>query len=252
MNKKSVQLEGGLRSEVEHQEMVKVENCFVRNPETHSKKINNFPCYARRAALTRYLVLYELFKKVLNIKGSIIECGVFRGFGLMTWSKLSAILEPANLTRKIYGFDSFEGFPNISKEDKPQIKAEISNGGLYADSYEELLELIEINDSTRFLGHVNKTHLIKGDSCQEIPKFLECNTQLLISLLFLDFDLFEPTKIALEKFIPRMSKGAILAFDELDNPLWPGETMAMLKYFKGNNPKIMRFDFDPYVGFVEL
>jgi hypothetical protein len=252
MSKENVQLEGGFRSEAEHEETKRLENCFMRNPEGCSQKINNFPCYARRAALTRFMVLYELFKKVLNIKGSIIECGVFRGFGLMTWSKLSAILEPTNLTRRIYGFDSFEGFPNISEEDKSQVQAEIASGGLYADSYEELQELVAINDSTRFLGHINKTQLIKGDSCEEIPKFIESNSQLLVSLLFLDFDLFEPTKIALEKFVPRMPKGAILAFDELDNPLWPGETMAMLRYFKGNNPKIMRFDFDPYVGYIEL
>ena len=31
----------------------------------------------------------------------------------MTWAKLSAVLEPNNLTRRIYGFDSFEGFPDV-------------------------------------------------------------------------------------------------------------------------------------------
>ena len=62
----------------------------------------------------------------------------------------------------------------------------------------------------------------------------------------------QTTKIALEKFVPLMPKGAIVAFDELDNPLWPGETMAMLKYYKGNNPKIRRLEFDPYVGYIEV
>ena len=252
MNKESVQLEGGFRSKADHQEMAQLEKCFVRNPAGCSQKINNFPLYARRAALTRFLVLYELFKKVLHIKGSIVECGVFRGFGLMTWSKLSAILEPTNLTRRVYGFDSFEGFPSVSGEDKSQVDAEIASGGLYADSHEELIELIGIDDSTRYLGHIGKTSLIKGDACQTIPNFIEENTQILVSLLFLDFDLFEPTKVALEEFVPRMPKGSILAFDELDNPLWPGETMAMLKYYKGNNPKIQRLEFDPYVGYIEV
>ena len=48
-------------------------------------------------------------------------------------------------------------------------------------------------------------------------------------MLFLDFDLYEPTRVALEHFLPRMPNGAVLAFDELDNPLWPGETLAMLE-----------------------
>jgi hypothetical protein len=65
----------------------------------------------------------------------------------------------------------------------------------------------------------------------------------------MDFDIYEPTKIALEHFLPRMPKGAVLAFDELDNPLWPGETLAMIEHFSGRIPKIERFDFDPYVGY---
>ena len=45
-----------------------------------------------------------------------------------------------------------------------------------------------------------------------------------MSLLFIDCDLYEPTRAALRAFLPRMPKGAIVAFDELDNPIWPGET----------------------------
>lgn len=62
--------------------------------------------------------MYEIFKLALPVKGSIIECGVFRGFGFMTWFKLSTMLEPENLTRRIYGFDTFEGFPSISDHDE--------------------------------------------------------------------------------------------------------------------------------------
>ena len=36
----------------------------------------------------------------------------------MTWAKLSAILEPVNLTRRIYGFDTFAGFPSLSEKDQ--------------------------------------------------------------------------------------------------------------------------------------
>ena len=48
-------------------------------------------------------------------------------------------------------------------------------------------------------------------------------------MLFIDLDLYEPTKFALEQFLPRMHKGSIIAFDELDNPQWPGETLFFLK-----------------------
>jgi len=62
----------------------------------------------------------------------------------------------------------------------------------------------------------------------------------------------EPTKVALEYFLPRMPKGSVIAFDELDNPLWPGETLAMVEKFSSDPIKIQRLPFDPYIGFAVL
>ena len=92
--------------------------------------------------------------------------------------------------------------------------------------------------------------LIKGDVTKTIPEFVTNNKHLVVSLLFLDMDLYEPTKIALENFFPRMPKGAIIAFDELDNPIWPGETMALLEILGINRLRLERVDFDPYIGFA--
>ncbi len=252
MSHQQVGVEGGLRTQSELQEADRIKTCFERNPETWEKKIENFPKYVRRQNLTRFLALYEIFKRVQDVKGSIVECGVFRGFGTMTWAKLSAILEPVNLTRRIYGFDSFAGFPSVSALDKTSFSSHVKSGDLYADSYDEIMELANINDSTRFLGHIPKVKLIKGDATQTIPKFVEEHPHLLISLLFLDFDLYEPTKVALEHFLPRMPKGSVIAFDELDNPLWPGETLAMLEICKAHNLRIQRLEFDPYIGFAVI
>src|SRR3546814_7197955 len=106
--------------------------------------------------------------------------------------------------------------------------------------------------STRFIGHVNKVKLVRGDATKTIPAFVEENPHLLVSLLYLDFDLYEPTRVALEHFLPRMPKGAVVAFDELDNPLWPGETLAMLETHAKRPLRIERLDFDPYIGFAIL
>jgi hypothetical protein len=73
-----------------------------------------------------------------------------------------------------------------------------------------------------------------------------------VSLLFLDFDLYEPTRVALENFVPRMPKGAILAFDELDNPLWPGETKAVIDTLGMGKLKLERVEFDPYIAFARI
>jgi len=197
------------------------------------------------------LRMVEIFKKILVVKGSIVECGVYKGFGLMTWANMSAVLEPTNLTRRIYGFDTFEGFPKVSEKDLNEIMRP-ERGQLFANSYEELNELIKIYDSNRFLGHVNKVQLIKGDVVKTIPEFISNNKHLVVSLLFLDLDLYEPTKVAIDSFFPRMPKGAIIAFDELDNPIWPGETMALLESLGINKLKIERIEFDPYIGYAVI
>ncbi len=249
---KPVEPEGGFRTAAEKHVALRNRACFERSPDPWESKIEAFPKYVRRQNLTRFLAQYEIFKRVLTVKGSIIECGVFRGGGLMAWAKFSAILEPVNLTRRIYGFDSFAGFPRLSEKDSEGLGKHVREGDLFADSYDELQELISIYDSDRFLGHVDKVHLIRGDATKTIPEFVETHPHLLISLLFLDFDLYEPTAAAIEHFLPRMPRGAILAFDELDNPLWPGETQAMLDKIGSGKLRIQRLDFDPYIGIAEI
>jgi len=239
------------RTEAEQQVGKNIQQIFEDCPDSIEVKLENFPKYVRRQHLKRFLALYEIFKLALPVKGSIVECGVFRGFGVMAWAKLSAMLEPENLTRRIYGFDSFAGFTNTAVEDE-NVVAMPERGALRADSYEELLALIREHDRDRFLGHMDKVHLIKGDVCQTIPQFIQDTPHLVVSLLFLDLDLYEPTKVALENFLPRMPKGSILAFDELDNPMWPGETLAALEMVGLNKLNLRRFEWDPYISYAVI
>jgi hypothetical protein len=167
----------------------------------------------------------------------------------MSWALCSTVLEPTNLTRRIYGFDSFGGFPSVCEKDKNKLR-KTGVGELGSDSYRELSEILKIYDSNRFLGHIEKVRLIKGDAKKTIPKFIKENPQLVISLLFLDFDLYGPTKAAIKAFYPRIPKGGIIVFDELDNPIWPGETLALLESLGIGYLKIQRLEFDPYMGYA--
>src|SRR5438093_3086295 len=105
-----------LRTPVEREVGRNIERIFSASPDPVEVRLENFPKYVRRQHLKRFLAMYELFKRALPVKGSIVECGVFRGFGLMSWAKLSTILEPENLTRRIYGFDTFAGFPKVNEK----------------------------------------------------------------------------------------------------------------------------------------
>jgi hypothetical protein len=249
---KEIKVSGGLRTKAEEAEASLNKACFEENPASWETKMENFPKYVKRQNLTRFLALYEVFKTVLDVKGSIIECGVNQGYGVMSWCKFSSILEPVNLTRRVYGFDTFEGFPSLSDEDRSSQSGHVKKGDLAADAKAEIERLAQIHDSSRFLGHVPKLTLIKGDAKDTIPKFVEEHPHLVVSLLFMDFDLYDPTRVALEHFLPRMPRGAVVAFDELDNPLWPGETQAMLEYLDRYRFRLKRSPFDPYIGYAVL
>lgn len=240
-----------LRTPAEAQVGPALSTVFEASRDPLEVKLESFPRYARRKTVTRFITLYELFKLALPVKGSVVECGVFQGFGLMTWAHLSAVLEPANLSRRIYGFDSFDGFPSIDAQDQNRVRTPEA-GELRASSEEELRRLIEIYDQDRFLGHIDKVHLVKGDAASTIPPFIQEHPHLVVSLLYMDFDLFEPTKVALQHFLPRMPKGAILAFDELDNPIWPGETLAALETLGLRNLELKRFAWDPYMSYAVI
>lgn len=237
------------RTAAEQQVGPAVARLFETCNDSTEVKLENFPKYVRRQQLKRFLSLYELFKLALPVKGSIVECGVFRGFGLMSWAKLSAMLEPENLTRRIYGFDTFAGFPSVALQDATTVD-HVVPGALAANSFDELTALIEQYDQDRFLGHIEKVKLVRGDLVETIPKFLEQHQHLVVSMLFLDVDLYEPTKAAIEAFLPRIPRGGIVAFDELDNPLWPGETLAALEGIGISKLRLRRFEWDPYISYA--
>jgi hypothetical protein len=249
--KTAVDLEKPLRTEAERDAAKGTADIFEHCSDSVQVKLENFTKYVRRQHLKRFLAMYEVFKLALPVKGSIVECGVYKGFGLMAWAKLSAMLEPENLTRRIYGFDSFTGFPDLGERDRsPCTSARI--GDLCADSYDELSDLIGQYDKDRFLGHIPKVELVRGDIAKTAPAFVQSHPHLLVSLLFIDCDLYQPTKAALEAFVPRMPKGALLVFDELDNPLWPGETLAAIDAVGLNHLRLRRLEWDPYISFCEI
>ena len=215
-------------------------------------KLRNFAKYVPRQVLTTYLARYELFKKVLDVHGAFVECGVFLGHGLMTWANLSAIFEPYHHVRRIIGFDTFAGFSTISEEDLGDNTDQAIVGGMAASAYDDLQECIRLYDLNRPIGHIPRVELVKGDAVQTIPQYARDNKHLVVALLYLDFDVYEPTKAALETFLPYMPKGAVIAFDELNQAAWPGETLAVFESVGLRNLRIQRFPFASALSYAML
>ena len=68
-----------------------------------------------RERLRKLLVRYDLFRMAAPLPGDVVECGVFKGTGLMTWLKLLAIYQPGT-EKRVVGFDVFSEFPEPAEE----------------------------------------------------------------------------------------------------------------------------------------
>jgi len=215
-------------------------------------KFSNFAKYVPRQTITDFLARSEIFNKILNINGSIVECGVLLGGGLMTYAQLSSIFEPVNHLRKIIGFDTFTGFSEFTKKDKVSECEFAHKGGLATYAESDIKKAIELFDENRFLGHIPKVELVKGNAVKTIPTYLKKNPFTVVSLLYLDMDIYAPTKTALEQFLPRMPKGAIIAFDELNTKMFSGETLALLDTIGIQNLKIERFSYNSRISYAVL
>ena len=226
---------------------------FAEEPIDLIEKIEAFPKYASRQAIAKFLTKYEIFKLILPVNGSIIECGVLHGGGLLAWAKLSSLLEPANHPRKVIGFDTFAGFPGVHAKDVTGGEFhDLRQGGLTGTRLEWVERSVEVYDLNRPIAHIPKVELVPGNLCDTAPRYVADNPHLVVSLLYLDVDLYEPTKAAIEAFRPLMPKGAVIVFDELNAKIFPGETIAAHETLKLSELRLRRFPFDSYVSYAVL
>lgn len=256
MDNRFSMLDARTQTSADEQYATRIQEFFSAGEGDILAKLKNFTKFVPRQTMATFLAKNEIFKQIVDVHGHIVECGVFMGGGLMTWAQLSAIYEPYNHTRRIVGFDTFAGFPSLAEQDATSADASLSFakvGGLAVQGIEDdIRHAVSLYDLNRPLGHIDRVELVKGDAQQTIPAYLEDNQHMVVALLYLDFDLFEPTLAAIRTFLPRMPKGAVLAFDELNQKYWPGETLAVLESAGIRNLRIRRFPFTPQISYAVL
>ena len=83
-----------------------------------------------------------------------------------------------------------------------------------------------------------------------IRKYLKNNPETIIAFAYFDFDIYEPTYECLKAILPHLTKGSILAFDELNCPAFPGETLAVKELLGLNNLEIQRSPLTPRESYI--
>lgn len=219
------------------------------SPIPSEELFNNIGLYIDRRTLSRFLFINEIYQKIIPIHGSIFELGVRYGQNISLFTSYRGIYEPYNHNRKIVGFDTWEGFPEVNEtEDTKQWKT-----GDYGvpENYEVYLdEVINIHEQMAPIPNIKKHALIKGDATVTIGDYLDKHPETIISLAYFDFDLYKPTKECLLKILPYLSKGAVIAFDEINMEEFPGETQAFREVLGTNNYKIHHSTFRANAGYI--
>ena len=235
------------RHEPERRQREALEQLFAQTALTPFEMFRAFPVFTPRYNLARFLAHYELFTQIVEVPGAIVDIGVYRGASAFTWAKLCEIFCPTDVRKTVYGFDTFEGFPSLAPEDGTVNAAQDVRVGGYAAGTtieQDLLAARAAMNADRHLAHIERIEFVKGDLAQSVPNFVATHPGLRVALLNLDADLYEPTRVALEHFVPLMAPGGIIVLDEYAVTTFPGESQAVDEYFTrrfGRRPAIQKF-----------
>ncbi|SDL64203.1 hypothetical protein SAMN04488074_112152 [Lentzea albidocapillata subsp. violacea] len=218
-------------SEQERDVRERLTKLLVNTPIPPEYLIDNLAVYLRRHQLTDLLAMDALYRMLPEVPGVIMEFGVLHGRHLATLTALRSVYEPYNSLRRIIGFDTFTGFPDISEVDKVSTSAVAGRFAMPDGEVEHLREVLAAHEASEPFGHTQRTFVVPGDVRETVPQYLEDNPETIIAMAYFDLDLYAPTRDLLEAIVPHLTKGSILAFDELAHPKWPGETTALREVF---------------------
>ncbi len=219
----------------------RLSDLYQSSPLPLEHLVCNFGLYTRSSVLVKTLVLNELYELILPIPGIIMEFGTWWGQNLVMFENLRAIYEPFNKTRRILGFDTYQGYAGFSDKDRPGLI--ISEGGHAANlEYPAYLrELLEVHEGNNVMGHLRRRHdVIVGDVSDKVPAYFNDHPETVVALAYFDMELYEPTKAALLAIRPHLMPGSVILLDEFTWSDAPGEAIAFKEVFRDASYSIRR------------
>jgi len=214
-----------------HPDWLSGRETFELNPDSPAgifKNLYEFEITANVREWKQLLFYNEMVDKIRDVPGDIAEFGVSGGVSLMCFTRLVDTYENGldhKEKRRIYGFDSFEGLPELGSHDISKVaeNAHMKKGGFVDDiGFQYLLN---------FVSKHSNVQLRKGWFSQTLPVFLEENPAVSFALVHIDCDLYESTMDVLTRVWNHVTPGGMVLFDELFHKDFPGETRAFREFF---------------------
>lgn len=197
-----------------------------------------------------------------KIEGDIIEAGVFRGSALLA---MGLFLKEIGSNKKIYGYDTFSGFPPVytAWDNLSYFETQLKENVITKDHYDKIQKNVHyrsliVDDVTSksisLSGDFSsnsldllkkKISLLKLDNIELVAgPFSEtmCNrlNKPIFAVLF-DCDLYDSYVSVLDHVWGDLSTGGLLYFDEYYSLKFPGARKAVDDYFEDKTQKPFKF-----------
>ncbi|MFB9276306.1 class I SAM-dependent methyltransferase [Cohnella cellulosilytica] len=187
----------------------------------------HFPVFVGYVNMSRFLFLYDLYKKVNELNGHIADVGTFKGATLLFFTKLVKLFENYTSTQ-VHGFDWFMG-----------MNPDAGANSTYKGDYETLLKLIKLQK----LEDISIVH--KMDITKELRGYFEQHPYLRYKIVLIDCGIKEVLDSALEHFWPRLVPGGILIMDHYNAEVSKDESEIVEKYIGSNYVRQVSFSRSP-------
>ena len=215
------------------------ENC----PVPREQMLENLGLFLTARNFSRIFFMHHIYQQIVDVPGVVMDFGTRWGHNMALFATFRGMYDPFHRHRKLVAFDTFAGFPSVAPQDGTSSLMKVGNRSVTADYKEYLNRLMEIHEGLNPLGHIRKFELVAGDASDTVPTYLDENPETVVALAYFDFDLYEPTKKCLEAILPRLVKGSVLGFDELNDHGAPGETWAVMESVGLNYIRLKRFPY---------
>jgi hypothetical protein len=184
-----------------------------------SSPLDRFSLQFNQGNATTFLYLSRMIGLITSLDGAVVECGVGKA---RTLQMLALLLQEENKGRALWGFDSFEGFPEPSMEDTSPRNPKKGEWKKMTRS-----QVYDVLNGLRITTPVHVTQGYFEDALRDVkvPP---------IALLHLDVDLYKSYKTCLEYLFPLVVQGGVVLFDEYRNEAelrkFPGASRAIDEY----------------------
>ncbi len=201
-----------------------------------------------------------------QIQGDLLEAGVFRGSSLVA---MGLMLREMGSGKKVFGYDTFEGFPGALAEEDNLARFEdmVAAGTISRAHFRDVMrnhEMIAALRQAAVTSHnISSSGKFDGTSLELVQKKIDYfgleNIELVpgdffstmgsdapeprvIMSALLDCDLHAGYQATLDFTWPRLSPGGIVYLDEYYSLKFPGARLAVNKFVEKTEAKLVKGD----------